>query len=120
MSPLVLILLRSEGRCTVGTDACDKQVHCVLLHQQPDGYDKPIGCCSQSLNAAETVYDTTHRECLAVVWAALIMRLYLEDLHFTIRIDHEALKRILNLVDASGKLPQWRPRVSKFEYNIIH
>lgn len=101
MSPPVSALLRSPGRYLIDTDRCRKQISCVLLQQQPDGHDKPIGYWSRSLNTAVHAYGTKDRECLRVVWAVLLLRPYLEDSRFTIRADHDALKWILNLADAS-------------------
>lgn len=56
----------------------------VLLQQQLDGHDQPIGYWSRSLNAAESAYDTTPRERLAVVWAVLLLLPYLKGSRFTI------------------------------------
>lgn len=35
--------------------------------------------------------DTTHRECLAVVWDILLLRLYLEGPRTTLRTDHHTI-----------------------------
>lgn len=66
------------------TDACDKQVGCVPLQEQPEGPVKPVGYCSKSLNKAEQACDTAQRECFAVVWAVLILKPYLKELQFTV------------------------------------
>ena len=52
------------------TDACDRQLGAVLLQAQANGTNKPIGFFSRSFTAAEKNYDTTERECLAVLWLA--------------------------------------------------
>lgn len=120
-SPPVLALPRLGHAYTVETDACETQVGCVLLQDQPgEKYPKPIGYWSRSLAPAEKNYDTTQKECLAVVWAVLILRPYLEGSRFTIRTDHQALKWLMNLSDASGRLQRWRLRLQPFEYDIVH
>ena len=120
-SPPVLALPRLGHQYTVETDACATQVGCVLLQDQPgEKYPKPIGYWSRTLTAAEKNYDTTQRECLAVVWAVLTLRPYLEGTRFTIRTDHLALKWLMNLSDASGRLQRWRLRLQPFEYDIVH
>jgi len=121
ITPPILALPRSGLPMTVETDACDKQVGCVLLQDQPDGQPmKPLGYWSRSLNKAERNYNTTQRECLAVVWAVLMLRPYLYGTRFTLRTDHESLRWILNLSDASGKLQRWRLRLLEFEFDVVH
>lgn len=66
-SPPVLALPRFQGRYIIDTDACDKQIGCILLQQQSDGHDEPISYWSRSLNAMEGAYEAIHRECLAVL-----------------------------------------------------
>lgn len=58
--------------------------------------------------------------CLAVAWAVLLLRTYLEGDWITIRTDHEAITMLLMMSDASGKLPTWDLRLSKFEFGIVH
>ena len=120
ITPPVLALPRPNGRITIDTDACAYQVGCVLLQEQEDQTVKPIGYWSRSLTDAERRYDTTQRECLAVVWAILLLRPYLEGTRFTIRTDHSALKWLLNLADSSGRLARWRLRLTEFEFDIVH
>lgn len=104
---------------------CDKQVRCFLPQEQRKRPLKPVGYPSTSLDKAETAYDTTHicfvsyvcsallpirqryilyRQCLAVVWAILLQRSYLEKSWFTIRAAHGMLRRMLNMIDTTGKL----------------
>lgn len=66
-SPPVLALPNRKGHITVGTDACDKNVGCVLLQKQPDGTTKPIGYWILSLSDMEPDYYTIHLGCLPVV-----------------------------------------------------
>ena len=91
ISPPILALPQPHGHYVLDTDACDKQVGCVLMQEQ-EGTLRPIGYWSRSLTPAEKNYDTTQREWLAVVWAILLLRPYLEMQKFTVRTDHDALR----------------------------
>ena len=85
ISPQVLALPRAGFKYTLDTDACDVQIGCILLQDQPDSKTpKPVGFWSRTLTPAEKGYDTTNKECLAVVWAVLTLRPYLEGEHFLI------------------------------------
>ena len=100
------------------TDASARQVGAVLLQKQPDQSTRPVGYWSRSLNAAERNYSTTERECLAVVWASLLPRPCIEGTRFTVRQDHAALKWMLHMDGAHGRLAQWRLRLAEFDYVV--
>ena len=58
------------------------------------------------------------KECLAVVWEAQILRPYLERSHFELYTDLIALKWMMNLTDASGRLARWRLRLLEFDFTV--
>lgn len=60
-----------------------------------------------------------HQDCLAVVWAVLLLWLYLEGRRYTVCTDHEALKWILCLMDLTEELAPWALRLSKFEFDRV-
>lgn len=64
--------------------------------------------------------DTSHRECLTIVWAILLLRLYLESVRFMLRMDHHALHGILSLADATGQLARWRLRLMGLDGETVH
>jgi hypothetical protein len=86
----VLALPKKEGRFVLDTDASAEQIGCCLFQEQSIGPTLPIGYWSRSLNAAERNYSTTEKECLAIVWAILQLRPYLEGQRFLIRTDHHS------------------------------
>lgn len=114
----ILALPRRTGQYTVDTDASAAQVGCVLLQEQPGGGHKPVGYWSRPLSSAERNYSTTERECLAVVWALFLLRPYLLGTRFIVRTDHTALKWMLHMDGAHGRLAQWRLRLAEFDYLV--
>lgn len=63
-----------------------------------------MGYWPRSLHDAEKRYETTYRECLAEVWALLLLRTYLEGTSRTIRTDHDSFHLILNMAGNRGKI----------------
>lgn len=81
---------------------------------------RPVGYWSSSLNKSEKAFQTTYRDCLAVVWDVRILRPYLKGSPFTLRTDHEALKWIRDKGDATGMLARWCLRLNELEYDVMH
>jgi RNase H-like domain found in reverse transcriptase len=70
------------------------------------------------MNSAERNYSAPEKECLAVVWAILHLRPYLEWTRFTVRSDQVALRWLLSLKHPSVWLEQWRLRLAEFYFEI--
>lgn len=90
----------------IDTDVCEYQLGFTLLQEEEDDVKHTIRYWSQSLNKAEKNYSTTKRECLAVVWATLWLRPYLEGDKLTLRKYHAALRWALKFPDSSCRLPR--------------
>lgn len=118
-SPPILALPKFTGQFTVELDASDGQLGCFLLQEQDDKQQRPIGYWSNSLRSAERMYDTTHMECLAVVWCVQVLRPYLEGPHFVVRSDHPALRWMLDLKESIRRLARWRLRLCKFDFEVV-
>jgi hypothetical protein len=118
LKPPILALPRSEGGLWLDTDASDGQLGCCLIQEQPNGKSLPLGHWSRTLNSAEKNYSTTENECLAIVWAITHLRPYLEGTEFTGRTDHHALRWVMNLSDAQGRLARWRLRLAEFTFKV--
>ena len=117
-SPPVLRLPQHGLPYSVDTDACDYRIGCALMQTYPDGTRHPIGFWSRSLTPAERNYTVTEKECLAVVWSLQILRPYLERNHFDVYTDHQPLRRLLSLNDASGRLARWRLLLQEMDFSI--
>lgn len=55
-----------------------------------------------------------------MVCEVTLLNPYLQGANFTIRTDHEALRRILNITDAKGGLARSILRLSVFNYDFVH
>lgn len=118
--PPILDLPRLNSKYTINTNACDTQMGRVLLQEQEEKLLKPTGYWSRSLCDAEPRYDITHKECLTVVWAVFLLRLYLEGSHFIIKTDHQALGWILSLKESPWGLARWRLRLMELDFEVDH
>ncbi|CDF38390.1 unnamed protein product [Chondrus crispus] len=118
VGPPILKLRRSNLPSSVDTDACERQVGRALFQTPPDGLRHPVGLWSRSLNPAEKNYSVGEKECLAIIWALQILRPYLERKHLELYPDHQSLKWMMSLTDASGRLARWRLRLLEFDFTI--
>lgn len=82
--------------------------------------DRPLIYLCRALSLCEKVLATTHKECLAAVWAVLLLLQYLHGSQFTDRTDYNAPKRLLKRSDASGKWAQRHIQLLEFKYDIGH
>jgi hypothetical protein len=78
LTPPILAFPKADGQFTLDTDASSDQIGCCLFQAQSDGKLHPLGYWSRGLKSAERNYSTTEKECLAIVWAILTLRPYLE------------------------------------------
>jgi len=53
-----------------------------------------------------------------VVWASLLLRPYVDGTSFTVRTDHAALKWMLHMDGAHGRLTRWRLRLAELDYVV--
>lgn len=102
-SPPALTLPESNRHDTLDTDTCDRQPFCVIL-QKKHATKKRISYWYRSMKEPEKSIDTTHCECLAVLSAVSLLRLYFQFCPFILRTDHHPLQWILNLSGAMEKL----------------
>ena len=89
MTEPILALPNDEGTYVIDTDASDVGLGAVLSQQF--GTEKVIAYASRTMNAAESKYETTRKELLALEYGLKQFRQYLTDRHFVIRTDHAAL-----------------------------
>lgn len=102
------------------TDASGYGIGAVLYQPVNDEELRVICYISRSLTRTERNYATTHRECLAVLWAIEKLRPYLEGITFTVVTDHYSLVWLQNLKDPTGCLAMWSIRLQQYSFKIVH
>lgn len=87
-----LVPSRLQGAYAAETDACHKWIGYIHHKKLPGRTDRPIKHFSRALNDSQRAYNTTHRECHAVVLSLLLLLPYLKGSRATDHTDHNALK----------------------------
>jgi len=119
--PPVLALPRAGHKYMLDVDACGTQECAALLQEQQKGGLRPVAYISRVLEGAERNFGVTEKECLAVVWASLKLRAYLEGDRFLVRTDHNCLRWLLNIDrTAHGRLACWRMRLNELAFDIAY
>jgi len=96
-------------------------VGAALLQEQDDGKLQPVAYISRRLATNELPYEVTEKKCLAVVWASLKLRLYLEGDRFLVRIEQDCLRWILNIEGSRNPcLARWRLQLSELEFDVAY
>ena len=115
----VMSLPRDEGEYTLDTDASGWAIGAVLSQQQ-DGHERVIAYGSRLYSRAESRYNTTRQELLAVVYFVQYYKQYLLGRHFKIRTDHAALQWLLRTPESIGQQSRWVEQLSAYDFEIIH
>ena len=123
VEPPILALPQPGRPYMIDCDASKYGIGAVLLQQQDATQPTEwatVGYYSKTLSREQRNYSATERECLAVVWAVLKLRPYLEGSHFIVRTDHNALRWMMTLNDPTGRLMRWRLRLLEFDYEVMY
>ncbi|KAL4132497.1 hypothetical protein QTP88_009636 [Uroleucon formosanum] len=91
----------------ITTDASNIAIG-AILSQGKIGSDLPIAYASRTLNKAETNYNTTEKELLAILWAVKQFRHYVYGCKFNIVTDHKPLSWLFGVKDPGARLTRWR------------
>lgn len=103
----------------IQTDASDVGMGGVLV--QGEGSDERIiAFTSAKFSSAQRNYQTTERECLAVITAIEKFRPYIEGVKFTVVTDHASLLWLKNLKDPTGRLCRWSLRLQPYDFEFVH
>jgi hypothetical protein len=103
------------------TDACYIGLGAALV-QRIDNKERTISFASRTLTPPEKNYNIWELECLAIIWATRLFRMYLQCSAFKIVSDSTAARHIMGspAPDASGRIMRWALALQDFEYTIEH
>jgi len=101
------------------TDASDYGIGATIM-QVENGECLPVAYASRRLSDAETRYNTSEKECVAIVWATQHFRQLLWGRKFEIVVDHHALCWLNKNKDVSGSLARWALKLMEHQYSIRH
>lgn len=101
------------------TDASDLGIGAVLLQGEGES-ERVVAYLSRKLTPQERKYQTTERECLAVIAAIEKFRPYIEGIRFTVITDHASLLWLQNLKNPAGRLGRWALRLQPYDFEIRH
>ena len=95
----------------------------VLVHQMPDGTEKPVAYASRSLSKAERNYSQLEKEGLACVFGVKRFHAYLFGHAFELITDHKPLLTLLSEYkassqQASARVRRWSLFLSSYEYTL--
>jgi transposase InsO family protein len=88
----------------------------AVLCQQIDGQERVISFASRSVSATEGNYNVWELECLAIVWATRLFRMYLSGATFEVLTDSKAAAHVLDpdKALASGRMLRWALALQEF------
>eukprot|EP00731_Ephydatia_muelleri_P006866 Em0003g1114a len=116
-----LVHYREELPLILETDASDRGVGAVLLHQLPDKSERPVAFASRTFLDCEKNYSVIDKDALAIIFSVTKFYQYVYGRKFTLRTDHKPLEHILG---ANQEIPKMaanrlqRNKTSK-EYNNL-
>ena len=115
----VLRHFRFDLPVEIHTDASNHGLGAVLL-QTENNQTYPIAYASRRLSDAEVNYNTTEKECLAIVWSINYFRHYLWGKRFRIVTDHHALCWLHKQQNPSSRLTRWIIKLQDYDFDIVH
>lgn len=104
---------------SIQCDASDLGIGGILVQGEGET-ERIIAYMSEKLSAAEQKYQTTERECLAVIRSIEKFRPYIEGTKFKVITDHASLLWLTNLKDPSGRVGRWALRLQAYDYELVH
>lgn len=99
------------------TDASAHGLGAVLEQEFEDG-KHPICFLSKKFSPAERNYAVVEKECLAIVWTAQSLRVYLEGKPFEIETDHAPLQWLQRSKLSNQRLLRWSLLLKEFVFSI--
>ena len=99
------------------TDASEDSVGFNLTQTQ-HGHERAILYGGRNFSDTKKKYSVTEREALSVIVTIQKCQPYLLGNHFTVVVDHQALKWLINVPDPTGRLTRWVLTLQGYDFNI--
>jgi transposase InsO family protein len=117
-SPL-LKFPESELTFIIQVDASNYGIGAVLMQDSGQG-EQPVAFMSQKLNKQQRNWNTTEKECFAVVTSIRKWDHYITGHEFIVRTDHHALCWLNRKYNSNPKLNRWRMALQDYTFTIEH
>ena len=101
----------------IQTDASNVGIG-AILSQTINEVERPIAFASRTLQDAETRYSASELELLAIVYGIQQFRPYIEDAHFVVTTDHQALQYIKNVREPTKRIARWDTYLQSFDFEV--
>ncbi len=79
-----------------------------------------VANASWSDNKMQAKYNSYEGECFVVFWVVSSFRCYFYGSPFTLIIDHQLLKFLMELHQLTRKLAKWALILQEYDFDIIH
>lgn len=100
-------------------DSSDVAIGYVLSQLDSENKEYAIAYGNKTLTKEERNYNTSEKECLAILKGNEAYRPYLANKHFTVVTDHKALVW-LKSAKHTGRLGRWVLNLQDLQYDIVH
>ena len=101
-------------------DASNSAIGFVLGQLDSQKMERVIAYGGRSLSKSQQGWNTTEKECFAVVEGVKTYHTYLAHRKFTIYTDHSALLYLMDQKRSTGKLTRWAMELQGYTFDIVH
>lgn len=106
----------------LATDASDNACGAVLLQEDNDGIEHPVGYFSKKLTKHQKNYSTIEKELLAIILALQYFEVYVSSSHqkVTVYTDHNPLTFLNRMKNKNRRLLNWSLLLQEYNLDIQH
>ena len=106
----------------LATDASDNACGAVLLQEDNDGIEHPVGYFSKKLTKHQKNYSTIEKELLAIILALQYFEVYVSSSHqkVTVYTDHNPLTFLNRMKNKNRRLLNWSLLLQEYNLDIKH